>query len=262
MARSDDNDVLELRITITARPDTVFRFLSDPVAFEEWMGAGSSIGTGLGGTVRVVYPNGHVAAGIIEDIVPNERLVMSWGYENGVNNLPPGATRVEITLSPYRGGTLVTLRHTGLPDAMQRRNHRAGWRHYLASLSQRATSNLDAVMDSVLAAYINAWAERDPLVRRQLLTECWAEDGVFRDAMGYAEGIDDLNEYIATAQRFAPNMLMTRDGRPSRAHGFVSHRWRMVSPDGTTMMTGTNTLELTDDGRIRSVVGFWDQPAS
>jgi uncharacterized protein YndB with AHSA1/START domain len=262
MARNDDSDVLELRMVTTARPETVFRFLSDPIAFEQWMGAGSSIGTGLGGAVRVVYPNGHVAAGIIEEIVPNKRVVMSWGYEDGVNNLPPGATRVEISLSPHRGGTLVTLRHSGLRDATQRRNHRAGWRHYLSSLSQLATSKLDGMMGSILDTYISAWAERDPLARRRLLEQCWAEDGVFQDAMGYAEGLDELDDYIATAQRFAPNVVMTNDGTPSRSHGFVNHRWRMIGPDGTTMMTGTNTLELTDDGRIRSVIGFWDRPAS
>src|SRR4051812_49353918 len=134
MSERSGVDLLEVRITIAARPETVFRFLSEPEAFERWMGSGSTIGNGQGASYRVVYPNGHVAAGVVEELIPNKRVVMSWGYENGVNNIPVGATRVEISLAPTTGGTLVTLRHSGLRDAEQRRNHRAGWRYYLASL--------------------------------------------------------------------------------------------------------------------------------
>lgn len=252
-------DLLELRITIAASPSTVFEFVSQPAAFERWMGAGSVLGKGVGAGFKVVYPNGHVAAGVVEEIVPNKRVVMSWGYENGINGIPPGATRVEISLTAQDGGTLVTLRHSGLRDAEQRRNHRAGWRHYLASLSQLASASLDSVVGRTLDSYIKAWAERDPATRRQLLTQCWATDGVFRDAMGYAEGLDDLSENIGMAQMFAPGIAMSVVGVPSRSQGFLSHRWQMTAPDGTPVMTGSNTLELDSSGLIRSCTGFWDK---
>jgi uncharacterized protein YndB with AHSA1/START domain len=260
MANESGVDVLELRITIAARPETIFTFLSDPVAFEQWMGKGSTLGRGEGGNFRVMYPNGHVAGGVVEEVVPNERVVMSWGYEQGINDIPVGATRVEITLTPTTTGTEVTLRHTGLRSAEQRRNHRAGWRHYLGALSQLASGTLAAVVGQAIDRYFQAWAERDPAARMRLLEQCFTTQGVFRDAMGYVEGRDDLNEYIGMAQQFSPGITMQRDGAPSRSHEFVSQRWRMSGADGTPMMTGSNTIEFTGDGLIRSVTGFWNMP--
>ncbi len=252
-------DLVEVRISIAARPETVFRFLSDPESFEMWMGAGSSIGQHAGADFRVVYPNGQVAAGVVDEIVVNRRVVMSWGYEHGVNGVPVGATRVEISLTPESGGTLVTLRHSGLRDAEQRRNHRTGWRYYLATLSQLATAVFDTTILSLVETYVKAWAEHDPTHRLELLKRCWAEDGVFCDAMGYAAGIDDLNDHIGMAQRFARGISMELVGAPSRSHGFVSHRWRMVAPDGTPLLSGSNTIELDVQGFIVSLVGFVDR---
>jgi uncharacterized protein YndB with AHSA1/START domain len=253
-------DVVEVRITIAARPETVFAYFREPAAFERWMGSGSSIVASPGGQVRVAYPTGDFAVGKIQEIVPDQRIVMTWGYERGPSELPPGSTRVEITLTPVEGGTRVVLRHSGLRAAEARRNHRAGWRYYLASLSHLASSALDAVVDRALDAYVEAWGAVDAAQRRRLLEQCCDPKGVFRDAMGYVEGLDDLVDYIGTAQRFSPGVKLVRNGPAARSHGFVSHGWRMTQPDGAIVMTGTNTVEFTGDGRIRSVTGFWDPP--
>jgi uncharacterized protein YndB with AHSA1/START domain len=251
-------EVVEVRITIAARPGTVFRFLSDPVAFEQWMGAGSSIG-GAGEAVRVAYPNGDVAAGVVREITPNERIVMSWGYESGAHGIAAGSTQVEIALTPVAGGTRVVLRHSGLREAAQRFQHRAGWRHYLAVLSQTASPG-DDVAERAIDAYTAAWTAWDATERAQLLQGCWSAEGVFRDVMGYVEGIGDLNDYIGFAQLSAPGWKLARSGPISRAHGFASYRWQMMSPDGSVVMTGSNTAALTPEGLIHSMTGFWDKP--
>lgn len=262
MDQSEPFDTVEVRITIAARPATVFAFLRDPAAFQRWMGADSSIQGAPGGQVRVAYPNGDVAGGVIEEIVPNERLVMTWGYERGPADLPPNSTRVEITLTPTAGGTRVVLRHTGLRSAAQQKNHRTGWRHYVASLSQLATEQLDRLVDRALDRYVQAWSTDHADERRRLLEHCWDPHGVFLDSMGYAEGIIELADYIGGARQFLPGVALTRDGPAIRSQGFASHRWKIVQPDGTVVMTGTNTVELTGDGLIRSLVGFWNPPAA
>ena len=259
MGKNAGVDILEVRITIAARPATVFEFLSDPAAFERWMGPGSSLGQGAGAPFHVAYPNGDVAAGVVEEVVLNQRVVLSWGYENGINNVPVGATRVEITLTPHGGNTLVVLRQSGLRDAEQRRNHRAGWRYYLASLSQLASSSLDKVIENAVETYTEAWAATDSSARVDLLGRCMAPHAIFRDAMGYAQGIPDLSDHIGTAQQFAQGMTMNRDGPLSRSQGFVTYPWKMVTPDGSTVMTGSNMVEFNGDGLIQSVTGFWNR---
>ncbi|HYK66311.1 MAG TPA: SRPBCC domain-containing protein, partial [Streptosporangiaceae bacterium] len=53
------------------------------------------------------------------------------------HEVPPGATRVVITLQAENGGTRVILRHYDLPDGAQRDHHRKGWDFYLERLSAR-----------------------------------------------------------------------------------------------------------------------------
>jgi uncharacterized protein YndB with AHSA1/START domain len=53
--------------------------------------------------------------------------------------VPPGSSRVVVTLTPEHGGTRVLLRHHDLPDEEQRRQHAMGWQLYLDRLEVRLT---------------------------------------------------------------------------------------------------------------------------
>ena len=46
---------------------------------------------------------------------------------------------VEITLTPDGPGTVLRLRHTGLPSDEEMRSHNAGWKRYIGALA--ATSS-------------------------------------------------------------------------------------------------------------------------
>jgi hypothetical protein len=53
--------------------------------------------------------------------------------------VPPGSTTVELTLEADGDGTLLMLRHTGLPDGAAAALHEEGWRFFtdrLAGLSR------------------------------------------------------------------------------------------------------------------------------
>jgi hypothetical protein len=70
---------------------------------------------------------------VVVDPLP---LIFTWGWEDS-SELPPGSSTVEITLIPDGDGTLIRLRHTGLPSEESRALHAAGWSHYLERLSLR-----------------------------------------------------------------------------------------------------------------------------
>jgi uncharacterized protein YndB with AHSA1/START domain len=65
---------------------------------------------------------------------PN-RVVVTWGWE-GNPKMPPGSSTVEFTLEPDGEGTVVRVRHIGLPDS-EIDMHRQGWERYLAALSRQ-----------------------------------------------------------------------------------------------------------------------------
>ena len=60
-------------------------------------------------------------------------MVFTWGWEGEDSPLPPGASTVEISLIAEGEGTLVRLRHLGLPGG-QHTVHAEGWDHFLPRL--------------------------------------------------------------------------------------------------------------------------------
>src|SRR5262249_20292248 len=68
-------------------------------------------------------PAGVSIEGTYLEVVANCKVVFTWG---GVEGLKPGQTTVEFRLEPDGEGTLVRLRHYGLPGPTVE-SHRRGW---------------------------------------------------------------------------------------------------------------------------------------
>jgi uncharacterized protein YndB with AHSA1/START domain len=120
-------------IYIDAPPAVVFQFLTDPAKMLRWMGIQAEIDPRPGGIYRL-DPNGRdVIRGEYVEVVPNSRVVFTWGWEEPGHSIPAGATRVEIDLIPEQMGTRVRLIHRELPPET-REKHTLGWAHYLGRL--------------------------------------------------------------------------------------------------------------------------------
>lgn len=131
-----DDRAVEVSMHIAAQPETVFPYFTDPGRYVQWMGAGAVLEPVPGGGYHVLMRDGVQAAGEFVEIDPPHRLVFTWGWTHDPA-LPPGTTRVIVTLQPERGGTRLVLRHHGLPDDGQRDHHRNGWQLYLDRLHLR-----------------------------------------------------------------------------------------------------------------------------
>lgn len=119
---------------IAASPATVYTYLVEPKKFSAWMGVGAELDPRPGGRVRIDVDGEHIALGEYREVDPPHRVVMTWGWESN-NAVPAGSTTVEITLTPDGSGTILRLRHVGLPDEEQRRSHDAGWKQYTGNLA-------------------------------------------------------------------------------------------------------------------------------
>ena len=60
---------------------------------------------------------GHTAAGSFVEVLPFERVVFAFGWDEPGAYVPPGSSTVEITLTPADEDTLVKLVHSGLGKA-------------------------------------------------------------------------------------------------------------------------------------------------
>ena len=122
---------LKRTILISAARSTVFRYFKDPERFAAWWGQGSRIERRPGGAVLIRYPNGVTASGKVLEVVEDERVVFTYGYDDPGKPIPPGGSRVTITLEDTREGTRLELLHE-TADAAVRDAHVPGWRYQLA----------------------------------------------------------------------------------------------------------------------------------
>ena len=126
-------DVIERTLRIDARPETVWRYWTEPGRLCDWWGAEAELDPRPGGVYVVAMgDSGLTMRGEYLELVPHERIVFSFGWDPtpGAPVVPPGSSRVEITLVPDEGATVMTVRHTGLP-ASEQNDHVAGWDHRL-----------------------------------------------------------------------------------------------------------------------------------
>jgi len=125
-------------ILIDASPETIFEFLTVPEKHVQWEGTKAELDPRPGGVYRVLIAGSFQAAGQYVEVVPNEKVSYTFGWDQEGNPIGPGSTVVEITLHPEGDKTLVRLRHTGLPDADAVEQHGHGWEHYLGRLAVAA----------------------------------------------------------------------------------------------------------------------------
>src|SRR5215813_6961561 len=92
-------------LVIQARREIVFRYFTDTERWARWWGAGSTIDARPGGRLKIRYPNGVEVLGEVIEIAPPERIVFTYGYENG-KPIPLGGSHVTIELEAQNKGTL------------------------------------------------------------------------------------------------------------------------------------------------------------
>ena len=118
---------------VAARPETIFKYFTDGRRWLMWQGVDAEIDLRPGGAFRVNVTGDGFAAGKFVEVVPNRRLVFTWGWENPGTPLPPGSSTVEIELIEVARGTLLRLTHKDLPES-EKEIHRAGWKNYTGRL--------------------------------------------------------------------------------------------------------------------------------
>jgi uncharacterized protein YndB with AHSA1/START domain len=129
--------VVEMERRIDAPREEVFVYLTDPVKYTKWKGMAAELDPRPGGVYRVRMNSDTVALGEYVVVEPPSRVVFTWGWE-GDEAVPPGSSTVEITLREDGDGTILRLRHSGLPTDEAAASHREGWAMYLERLSVAA----------------------------------------------------------------------------------------------------------------------------
>jgi uncharacterized protein YndB with AHSA1/START domain len=106
---TNQETLIEREIHIDARRETVFAFFTDPEKLARWKGQQATLDARPGGVFEIVFNEQDIVQGEYVEIIPHERLVFTWGWVGETSPLPPGSSRVEISLIAV-GMTLGVIR--------------------------------------------------------------------------------------------------------------------------------------------------------
>jgi uncharacterized protein YndB with AHSA1/START domain len=123
---------IEQTVRIAASPEILWTFWTEPARLAEWWGTEAEVVTAPGGLFRVVMESGPVMRGTFTELDPPHRLVFGFGWEQNAPGTPlaPGSTRVEVTMTPDNGETVLVLRHSEMPTT-HAPDHEQGWRYFV-----------------------------------------------------------------------------------------------------------------------------------
>jgi len=245
---------LERTVMIQATPETVFRYFTDSPRFAKWWGEGSTIDARPGGKVYIRHPGGNETLGEVLEIAAPQRIVFTYGFASG-KPIPPGASRVTISLTADDAGTRLHLLHE-FADAPARDEHIQGWMFQLSVFANVIANEVFANAADMADAWFAAWAIPDEAKRAEAFAKI-AQPGVhFRDRFSLLNNLAEVTAHAGAAQRFMPGIRMERKGAARQCQGTVLADWIAKGPDGKERMTGTNVFDLAPDGRIADVTGI------
>ncbi|MCG8467152.1 MAG: SRPBCC domain-containing protein [Gemmatimonadetes bacterium] len=252
--------LVDVSVTIEARPETVWSIISTPEGFSDWMDGVVRFEPLEGSPFRAEFPSfATVISGEVETFdAEARRLTLTWGVESGpqAESFPAGSSLVDIQVLDDREGCRVQLRHTRLPSDMEVEQHAQGWRFHLSRMALKANrSELDGSLSASLEGWFAAWNEPDETARLALLQGCCDDEIEFRDEWSSTRGVELLSLHISNSLRFMPGWRLEPSGEPRVCRGEALFDWRSDGPSGE-VVEGTNHARVGFDGRLRRVTGF------
>jgi uncharacterized protein YndB with AHSA1/START domain len=124
---------LTREVRVKADPSTIYALLIEP-GKQSWLGTDAEFDARPGGVYKIQVGGDHPALGEFVEVVPDEKIVFTFGWNEPGHPIPAGSTNVAITLIPEGDETLVRLVHSGLPDDAIT-DHEQGWQHFLDRLA-------------------------------------------------------------------------------------------------------------------------------
>jgi uncharacterized protein YndB with AHSA1/START domain len=135
---ADDTWLVEVEHRVPGSPDAVFDYFVDPEKYRRWQGLEANLDPRPGGVFEITMAPQAWVRGEYVAVDRPHRIVVTWGFESegfalprGLEQVPPGSSTLEFTFDADGDGTIIRLRHSGLPSEAARWAHEQGWASYL-----------------------------------------------------------------------------------------------------------------------------------
>jgi hypothetical protein len=118
-------------------------------------------------------------------------------------------------------------------------------------------SDITTLVDKHLAGY----CESDAARRAELVSTAWAESGSLIDPPFDGKGRDNIAAMTDVVLTHYAGHTFRRTTDVETHHQFGRYGWDLVAPDGSVAVSGTDYLELDEDGQLQRIVGFFGDQA-
>ncbi|WP_157002705.1 nuclear transport factor 2 family protein [Agromyces laixinhei] len=106
--------------------------------------------------------------------------------------------------------------------------------------------------------YLKFWNASTSGQRQRLAAETFSEDVAYHVPLGVMHGQKELIGFLGRFAQQLPTYAFVARSQPERHHDRARLQWElMVGND--SFATGTDVLEIDENGRIASVTGFLDR---
>jgi len=112
--------------------------------------------------------------------------------------------------------------------------------------------------DTITKNYIAAWNETDGGHREKLLEAAFAADARFQDPIMQGQGRAEIGALMAGVQQQYPGFRFALKGKPDGFADQLRFSWTL-GPDGVEAPIEGTDICIVEDGRLKSVTGFFDK---
>ena len=111
----------------------------------------------------------------------------------------------------------------------------------------------------IVDGYLSAYNERDRERRDALIEQVWAVDGLLIDPPLAGRGHGAISDMAKAMHEHYAGHRFRRTSAIDAHHDHLRFAWELVGPDGEVALTGLDVAQVTEDGRLRRVTGFFGE---
>ena len=113
-------------------------------------------------------------------------------------------------------------------------------------------------LSEVLRTYLGAWNTDDVEERDAMLRRCVTDDVAFIDPIKQLIGRDELLAHIAETRATYPEITFEPAGEADHHNHVLRQPW-VARIDGRVVLRGIDVDDVSPDGRLTRIVGFFDR---
>lgn len=140
-----------------------------------------------------------------------------------------------------------------------------GHRHgYLGGRIVAGMTNTDTTtaITETIDRHLEAYALADANRRNELVAASWNVDGTLTDPPLAGRGRAEISALADVVLTHYAGHRFQRTTAVDTHHEFARYGWDLVGPDGAIAVSGTDFVELDEEGKLLRIVGFFGPLAS